>query len=89
MNATAARDQGAEPSPRFNLVFGLLSRCPCVEQADCVLAHQRKLPLRMRYEWARSLSEEQLERIYQHHHRCLARQRAVQRRPVQLIRPLG
>lgn len=85
MEAISSQQSDAELSPRFNLIFGLLCRCPAVTQSDCVLAEQRKLPMQLRYQWARGLTEDQLERIYQHHHRCLQRQSRRRSIPVKLF----
>jgi len=76
MDSCKSDPHASSDSPRFNLVFGLLCKCPGTLQPDCILSKQRQRGLREGYEWARSLSEAELDRIYRHHRRCLARQLA-------------
>ncbi|HEY5718510.1 MAG TPA: hypothetical protein VIS52_08440 [Motiliproteus sp.] len=51
-----------------------MCKCPGRLKSNCVLAEQRKLSLREQYEWAKSLSQDELERIYFTHQRCLHQQ---------------
>jgi len=77
MERTNHRSRAAASSPRFNLVFGFACRCPAVEQPNCIFATQRGLSIAERYRWARSLSDAELERLYQAHHDCFLRQYAA------------
>ena len=61
------------PDARF-YILGLLVDCPFEPNpTDCALREIRNKPLAERAEWARQLTDEQVQQIISVHKQCLAR----------------
>ena len=68
-------DDQVRPRPqRQMLIFNLACCCQAAEQASCIIGYIREMPMRKRYDWVLSQSNEELGAIYQTYHECLNRQ---------------
>ena len=69
-----------QTDPRY-YIKGLLVDCPYEPNPpDCELHEIRKKPLKERLEWARQLTDEQVQQIIDIHRKCLAQKEGISSR---------